>query len=898
MPVPLVNLARRDDPKYVQEWWAEFEAEESICRELGLPLPIPPYNAPGWDLDEDQDEAVPVALATPALDASTMDEAQRRVVEHKTGPALVMAGAGAGKTRTIVARVVRMLERGTPPSEILCLTFTRRAANEMRNRIGQQVGSAAKKITVSTFHALALDLLRSQPLVAERQANFSVWDEGIQKKEIRTIIKNHTLAKGVDRGEWILAGDVCAMLDTVKEQGETIPGKMFHLKMSGLHRQAWEVALDYEQLKKDCNALDFADLVWRVATGLLAPESPTKVSIRRRWTSIIVDEYQDTNAVQELLLERLCEEHHNLMAVGDEDQAIYAFRGSNVDYIRSFALRYEGAVTYLLGRNYRSTPEIVQSANALISQNKRRNFKKVWSEANPGTPIRTGVFTTPNEEARQVASGIAAAQSTGVADGEIAVLVRTRMQFLPLQMELQRLKIPFYVVGDSAWYTRSDAKVVLAWMRGVLNTQDLDAGATALASWDGLGSGTITLWRSEMTSLNAPMFSRLAFLHSQKGLGTHTQRGQRLADFARAWSRWEEGTRSSDLGLQTRVNTLFTDLGIHEEIVTAKLSGKPGEANEANNRHRFLASLLQSMPDTPGSGGWKGMQHWLDELFVNAKLDQNTRDGVCLSTIHGSKGLEWSHVWLPGWSMGLFPSDRSTLGESLEEERRLAYVAVTRARTQLTVSWFRTSFIPEPRDYTRSNFLDELDPERVRDASWTIQEALPIRPPTPTPRPTTTTSDWVNPTWLVNTMGEASPSIDDEDQPQHPSWTGWDTPMELTLSEVTVHTSENTLKCITCGRSVRVSVVFDLKGDGLPSQILVGRRCAARLLGAWAVFDAVVAAKVLGVALNDPDDLRGAFLIKSQPPEATLLISASPIPPSLHGTQTSLFGATSILEPA
>ena len=855
-----IDPLRRMEPDYVAAWWERFEAEERIRGEMGLPLPEPPWNAPGWDVDTSGPDFEYVseaeAVVEPAPAASEMDPSQALVVAHTTGPALVMAGAGSGKTRTITARVVRLLEKGVTPNEILCLTFTRKAAREMRERIEKKVGEGAKKITISTFHALALDLLRTYPSLCGRNKRFSVWDDDVQKNEIKSIIREHPMAR-VAGDDWISAKDVCTTLDTLKEHGEQIPGKRFHLAFAKLDPSAWEVAEAYEELKRDCNVLDFADLVWCVTLQLLGPDSAKRTEIQARWAHVIVDEYQDTNRIQEMLLQRLVEQHQNLMVVGDEDQAIYSFRGSDVGFIRTFPERYPTARTYLLGRNYRSTPQIVEAANALISQNRERHFKTVWSEGEPGTALIVGRWDTPQTEARAIAHEIDRARHAGHPDAELAVLVRTRMQFIPLQLELQRLSIPFHIVGDIAWYARVDAKVILAWLRALINATDLDAGAAVLRSWDGIGNGTVATWREAMERVGEPMFSRLGYLHGRPGLGAHTRRGQRLAAFAEAWRTWEQETRTSASSLRERIHGLLNTLGIVKQITLDKMSPKPADVLEATRREVFLTQLLESMPNEPGSGGWLGIEQWLDDLFASG-TQQEAREGVCLSTIHGSKGLEWNCVWLPGWSMGIFPSERAKDPTSIEEERRLAYVAVTRARIVLSVTWFAFSTLPEPRAHGPSPFLAELDPQRARDASWTeVALPAPVKPPDRTSTNTVHRIETaLDARWFVDAFGELENPVVDPDQPEN-EWYGWMESGVFRLRAVGLHNEDEPTRCMACKRALRVSITLDVSGGGLPAQIRVGRRCAARLLHHWGqIFDATRAAKALNLPVILPPPRR------------------------------------------
>ena len=870
-----VDPSLRMDPDYIRVWWQRFEAEERLLGEMGLPFPEPPWNAPGWEIDASD----PRAATSVAAD---MDASQALVVAHTTGPALVMAGAGSGKTRTITARVVRLLERGVQPSQILCLTFTRKAAREMRERIAKKVGESAKNITISTFHALALDLLRKYPASCDRTETFSVWDDGVQKNEVKALIKSHPRAEGIPRGEWISAKEVCAALDDLKERGETISSKAFFLAFGKIDEQAWEIALAYEELKESCNTLDFADLVWSLTLRLLGEHSAKRADIQSRWEYVIVDEYQDTNTIQEMLLQRLVERHQNLMVVGDEDQAIYSFRGSDVGFIRTFPERYPNVRTYLLGRNYRSTPQIVESANALISQNKQRNFKTVWSEGEAGTAVVVGQWGSPQSEARAIAHEIDRARGGGHPDSNLAVLVRMRRQFIPIQMELQRLRIPFHVVGDIPWYARMDAKIVLAWLRGLINPLDLDAGAGVLLSWDGLGSGMVNHWKEAMSSVGEPMFSRLDYLHGRQGLGIHTKRGQKLAEFGKAWRAWEQTTHGNGASLRARVHGLLDTLGIVQEINEGKLSPKPNDVTEATNREGFFMQLLESMPDAEGTGGWTGIQTWLDDLFT-AGTQHHAQEGVCLSTIHGSKGLEWECVWLPGWSDGVFPSEWAGPGE-IEEERRLAYVAVTRARAILSVSWFTHSSIPDPMDHGPSPFLAELDPTRTRDAAWTkVKQWNPDAVPAPPTKPvhdaakpgslSVTLAEYPsddnphaqNPIriqstsvfsadWFTDAFGELENPVVDADQSEN-GWFGWSELGTVTLDTVEVHGAENPVRCIACNRTIRISVAMVTEGRALPARFRMGRRCAARMLNQWGkIFDATRAATALKVAIKTPTE--------------------------------------------
>jgi hypothetical protein len=544
------------------------------------------------------------------------------------------------------------------------------------------------------------------------------------------------------------------------------------------------------------------------------------------------------------------------MVVGDEDQSIYAFRGSNVHYIRSFPRRYEGAVVYLLGRNYRSTPNVIESANALISQNRERHYKRVWSENEPGRQISMKQWVDPHEEARATAYEIELARAEGWPDEELAILVRTRRQFVPLQVELQKRQIPFHVVGDAPWYARADVRTVLAWMRATINPRDLDAGAEVLKSWDGLGNGAVKAWKDAMESVGDAMFGRIAYLHGLPGLKPGTKRGQRLADFQKAWREWDQP--NSKESLRARVEWLFHTLGIVQQIIEAKTSSRPSEVEDGNRREAFLRLVLDIVPDEPESGGWDGMRKWMDDLFTHTTSKNDNKGGVCLSTIHGSKGLEWGCVWLPGWSAGIFPGERAETPEQIEEERRLAYVALTRAKDYLSVSWFDYTQVPRPRACGPCLFIAEMDPENAKGEDWTRSEdpALSDLPPPPACVPTVTYANgWAQERWFVDSFAETVDRATDMDEAEH-LWSGWDESVTvLGVRGVEVHPEGDGSLCIACQRMLRVSVSLVLESPSRPKAwtIRLGRRCAARLLNhRGQIFDALRAAKDMGLIREVP----------------------------------------------
>ena len=870
----------------VSEWWSLYYQDASVCAEIGCEPPRIPWEHPAWGpvtlaapseeqqeewddldgmLDEEQVHVSPADSAQLGLDPY-----QERVVMHRKGPAVVMAGAGSGKTRTVVARVEAMIQQGIDPSTILCLTFTKKAASEMKQRVEKAVGARAKLLHVSTFHSLALDLLRAYPGVAQREAGFSVWAEDTQKSEVKALVLQHPNALVVEDGKerhvaWVAVEEILDALDTTKEECEDIPSTEWGNRIASVHKDAHEIAEQYEGLKKSCNAVDFADMVWLITKRML-PHPEIGRLIRDRWNYIIVDEYQDTNRVQEQMLAHLVQDHRNLMVVGDEDQAIYSFRGSNVNFIRSFDVTYPDAVTYLLGRNYRSTPQIVDPANALISHNIRRTYKRVWSEAGDGPPVIINRYAQSYAEADGVVSSMRQLREEGIDLKDMAVLVRTRMQFIALEMQLMQEEIPYHKVGDKAWYTRRDARTLLAWMRAAMNERDLDAGATVLQSWPGLGSYVVKTWREGSIKHAGPMLDGIAWLHGYRGLGKTTRIGRSLERFMEAWKGWHGEIRNTRRSLRERVRELIGTLCIHTDIAGDLVSQDTQVVRAAESRKEFVNALVGGLPEDEGSGGWDGMRKYLDAV-TTASYREDDLEGVCLTTIHSAKGLEWPFVWTTGWCDRKFPSPRADTHEALEEERRLAYVAVTRAKRQLTVSWFELSMDANKTErHFPSPFVKQMDPASAKGEEHTMR--LPVAPPPVVLRPSVYVEvpegDCAG--FMVNPHDFASKDTCNGESASFPSFLRTQD-AHRTVCEVRLYRSGGEItRCRACSRSVSTAVV--LYNTKTKTRGQLGQHCAARALGhrgMW--FDALAYAGARGIPVHnmeDPDD-RGRFIVQSQP---------------------------------
>ena len=602
---------------------------------------------------------------------------QLKAVQHAEGPALVVAGAGSGKTKTLVARVVELLDRRALPNEILCVTFTRKAATEMRSRVAEEVGESAKHLTISTFHSLCLNMARDRPTLVGREEGFTVWDDKTSSREMRRILREATTTKSS-----LTVTDLTSLLSTSKQKHFRDGCEKAWQKAPALARECLQ---EYEDLKKAANALDFDDLLYLVSRGLdRYPDIAQTYQDKWRWC--MVDEYQDTNAVQEHILAVITASHRNLMVVGDEDQAIYAFRGAEVDHILTFTERYPDAQVIELGQNYRSSNSVVGAAGRLIANNQLRRPKRIWSEAEDGWDVEYPAFRDSFHEADYIARTIKASIEAGYAPEEHAILVRMRRQFHPLQVALTQQEVPYETVGAIDFWQRSDVKVILSWLRVTLNRFDLASASEVFSRWPRIGAKTVSDWREIATGNSDGVLSAMGFLHGKSGCGLHTLRGKSIQRFCQVRDELLDRVRDVH-SIRELVEWLYVSIGLDEEIALAKESSVKKEAEEAQKRIELRHTFLEMCSEERPKNGFDGLTEFLDTSLNNRGAEEKGKC-VVLSTIHGSKGLEWDHVWVVGMVEGILPGNPQgdPTEKEIEEERRLAYVAVTRARKRLVLS--------------------------------------------------------------------------------------------------------------------------------------------------------------------------------------------------------------------
>jgi DNA helicase-2/ATP-dependent DNA helicase PcrA len=639
-----------------------------------------------------------------SLDA-LLNPAQLEAVRAGDGPLLVLAGAGSGKTRVLTYRIAHLIRaRGVAPSRILGVTFTNKAAGEMRDRLAQLLGRAVSRaLWIGTFHAISSRILRISGAPIGVDPRFVIYDEDDQRALVREILRDLDL----DERQFPPA----AVLAEIGRAKNELVDHLAFARRAETHRDEVIARLyaAYERRLWECRALDFDDLLVR-AVQLFREHPPTLAEYQARFHHILVDEYQDTNHTQYVLVSLLARQHRNLCAVGDDDQAIYRWRGADVRNILEFERDYPDARIVALEQNYRSTQRILRAASAVISHNPHRHTKALWTANPEGAPVTLYEAFDGYDEARYAGEQVRAHLGAGGRHGEVAILYRTHAQSRQFEEMFLRLGIPYQIVGGVRFYERAEVKDLLAYLRLASNPQD-----------------EVSLRRV----VNVP----------RRGVGEATVR--RLEAWARGEgiSLWEALRRAGEAGVGPPARRAIAEfVGIVDALV-ACAAGRPArevlaraldlsgyrrmlEAEQTDEAHarlenlNELAAVAQEVEETTGEGT---LEAFLQHLALQTEADtlEDRPDRVTLMTLHSAKGLEFPVVVLAGLEEGLFPHVRAVEHEgSLEEERRLCYVGMTRAKARLFLTYAkqRTSY-GMSRPSVPSRFLDEIPQEYLERAA-------------------------------------------------------------------------------------------------------------------------------------------------------------------------------------
>ena len=629
-----------------------------------------------------------------------MNEPQREAVLHGEGPLLILAGAGSGKTRVLTHRIAHLVRTGQArPGEILAITFTNKAAQEMRERVEGLIGGRTRAMWLMTFHSACARMLRADAERLGYTRGFTIYDE----QDSLRLVKNCIDELDVDPKRYAPRG-IRRQISDAKNQ--LLDAEAYRLKVSSFFEQtAADVYELYEQRLHSANAMDFDDLLFRCVNLFeLFPE--VRERYRRSFRHVLVDEYQDTNRAQYRWLQLLCEEHRNLCVVGDDDQAVYGFRGADVRNILDFEDDFPDAQVVKLEQNYRSTQTILNASNAVIANNRARKQKVLWSELGDGEPVHVRELEDEHAEARFVVAEIERLVDQGESRDEIAVFYRTNAQSRVLEDNLVRYGVAYQVIGGTRFYERAEVKDAMAYLTLLVNPADTVAfGRVVNSPRRGIGATSQGRLAGHANTLGQPVWDVAAAPESVPGLAPAAVKavGRFMSVMERLRERAAGGAGVGDLLAETLEETGYTDALRAERTV------------EAQVRLENLEELVGVAREYDAGAGEEGsVEEFLQQIALFSEQD-NLRDDegiVTLMTLHNAKGLEFGVVFIIGLEDGVFPHMRSIEAGDLEEERRLAYVGITRARRELYLTSARTRALFGNRDWNmRSRFIDEIPAE-------------------------------------------------------------------------------------------------------------------------------------------------------------------------------------------
>jgi len=641
-----------------------------------------------------------------------LNEPQRRAVVHRGGPLLVVAGAGSGKTRVLTRRVGHLIATGDArPWEILAITFTNKAADEMRSRLVGLVGPVAEKMWVSTFHAACVRILRAHAERLGYRKSFTIYDDTDSRRLVEQILRDLNIDS-----KKIPARSVQATISGAKAEMMEAGAFADHAR-SVFERRMADVYVEYQKRLVAASAMDFDDLLL-LTVKLLRNEKDVLESYQKRFRQVLVDEYQDTNRVQNELVVLLCAEHRNVCIVGDTDQSIYAFRGADIRNILEFEKAFPDAAVIPLEQNYRSTKTILDAANAVIVNNTSRVPKELWTDGERGEPVNRFRAEDEYDEAAWVAAEIGRLHhAEGLRYGDIAVFYRTNAQSRTLEEALVRSAVSYKVVGGTRFYDRREVKDILAYLRVVANPSDeISARRIVNVPRRGVGDTSadrLAAWARERGRSFADSFDKGA----EAGVT-----GRAAAGLASLSLLLDDLRAEADAGAGPAVliDAVATRTGYVAEL-------EAQDSLEAAGRLENIAELMGAAAD------YDSLDEFLESVALVSDADEIEDDGsrVSLMTLHTAKGLEFPAVFLVGMEDGVFPHLRSLDDPlQLEEERRLAYVGITRARRHLYVThaWSRTLW-GSTSHAIPSRFLSEIPAELVRDVGASaVLRPDPTRP--------------------------------------------------------------------------------------------------------------------------------------------------------------------------
>ena len=685
---------------------------------------------------------VPQAPARPSVDLDGLNPAQRRAAECTRGPLLVLAGAGSGKTRVLTYRIAHMIaDEGVRPWQVLAITFTNKAAAEMRERLGKVLPGGTRGMWICTFHAMCVRMLREDADLLGYKPNFTIYDDDDSKRLVKSIMSDLDL----DSKQCPLP----AVRSKISQAKNALVSaeEMSSQAQSPVERAAARVYAELDRRLARANAMDFDDLLVKTFE-LLSKEPEVLDRYQERFRQISVDEYQDTNAVQYAITNLLAKKYRNLMVVGDDDQSIYSWRGADIKNILSFRKDYPDAEVVKLEQNYRSTGHILNAANAVVRNNSRREQKRLFTDRGDGEKIEVFQAADERDEGRWIGSEIEKLHDRGTSYDDVAVFYRTNAQSRTLEDMFLRAGVPYKIVGGTRFFDRAEIRDVMAYLKLVVNPDD-DVSALRVINTPrrGLGTTSVNRIRAYAAERGISFFSAAEACVTEPGILSAKARNA-LAGFTNAI----EAARHFDGDLADVVQMIIDRTGLIQALEaeqTMEADGRVenikeffGVAQEFDETHEDAAATLESLEQLREAGALDGgaaaapaagaaaqgagglppvaaekLPAFMEWLALRSDLDSlaGQSSAITMMTIHSAKGLEFPVVFVAGMEEGIFPH-RAHEGdaESIEEERRLAYVAITRAERRLYLTYAVTRrMFGSVQTNPRSRFLNEIPAEDV-----------------------------------------------------------------------------------------------------------------------------------------------------------------------------------------
>ncbi len=636
------------------------------------------------------------------MNLNALNPEQRRAAETLEGPVLILDGAGSGKTRALTYRVANLIDHGVSAWNILALTFTNKAAKEMKFRVQQLIGEEkAEEAWISTFHSTCARILRRDIEKIGYSRSFTIFDDDDQQRVLKEILKQLNIDD-----KFIPVREVKAKISDAKNKMLT-PDEWFgntfrDRRNSMIH----DVMTEYEKRMKALNALDFDDLLLKTLI-LLADHPPVLDVYRRRFRYVLVDEYQDTNRTQYELIRLLTAEHRNLCVVGDDDQSIYGWRGADIRNILEFEKDYPDATVIKLEQNYRSTGTILDAANQVIAHNEGRKDKTLWTEQDAGEKITVYCAQDERDEAAWIVQKMQELKRNGAPLGEMAILYRTNAQSRIPEELLMQAGIPYRIFGGQKFYDRKEIKDIIAYLRAVVNPAD-DISLTRIINVPkrAIGDTTVQALTEHAAEQGIPLFAALAVL--PEDLGSRARNS--VTEFFRMMTLLS--AMKETMGLEEFVEEVIRTTGLEEQY-------RKEDTEEALNRIENIQEFRGSVHEFAEMNEGATLEDYLENISLVTDLDRDDGRGgyAVLMTLHSAKGLEFDNVFIPGMEEGIFPSSRSMEEDNrLEEERRLMYVGITRARRRLYLTRATERMLYNQWGHNPpSRFLDEIPARLVKE---------------------------------------------------------------------------------------------------------------------------------------------------------------------------------------